>query len=594
MFFSIAPFILFGENSIITVHDNLDHIVSQRKMFHDMSLFWVFDAPTKGANEMSTLFYSGYMDFSIPTLIYSALPTFVAYTINNTITVVLGFLSMFLLLAKSLKISKNISLLTACCYSVLPLPSQWNVALAILPLAFFAFIYFLNKQGFSWKIILLFIFPAFSSIGGSIFFVDGVWFIGMVVCFLKNRKININLLVGFILLILGTVLVNLRLFYVMLVLKIPMNRSIFANSELFEHGFLSQLKLLLKYLCDWWINGQYHGTTMQRALLYPLSIITLIILLGKKLYLKDKLNKTALLFLICQTTIIIFSCFGGLYDSQLLGPFFQNYIRPLAGFNWGRIAFLNRVLWYVSFALILSFASNFLGEVKITISKKEYYLAVPSKLLSCSVIVILFIYQCWFILIDKSSWKPYNDARSTWAHEYHKIRNIDDSVANYISWKEFYDEKLFDAIKQDIAYNNEKVVAYGYHPSVLMYNNFNCIDDYNGVYPLSYMQKFRMLIVPVLKKNEAVRKYYDAWGGRKYIFLGGVDSYFGDFSSPTRSKETEPVPLDIDMDVFKKDFNGKYIISRVEISNADEIGLKLLGTYTHDDSIYVMSVYEAR
>jgi hypothetical protein len=159
---------------------------------------------------------------------------------------------------------------------------------------------------------------------------------------------------------------------------------------------------------------------------------------------------------------------------------------------------------------------------------------------------------------------------------------------SFISYKEFFAEGLFEKIKEDISYSNEKVVALGYHPSVLMYNGFNCIDGYNNAYPLSYMRRFRTLIAPELEINQEAREYYDSWGGRMYLFNSEL-SY-----EPTRNKNTSPVNLNIDMDVFKNDFEGKYILSRAEISNKDTLGLELKKRYYDDESIYTIYMYQTR
>jgi hypothetical protein len=118
-----------------------------------------------------------------------------------------------------------------------------------------------------------------------------------------------------------------------------------------------------------------------------------------------------------------------------------------------------------------------------------------------------------------------------------------------------------------------------------MYNGFNCIDGYNNAYPLSYMRKFRALIAPELEINEKIREYYDTWGGRMYLYNSELS--FG----PTRNKNTVPVKLNIDMDVFKNDFNGKYILSRAKIANADELGLQFINKFDNDKSIYTIYVY---
>ncbi|MDR0524492.1 MAG: DUF6044 family protein [Spirochaetaceae bacterium] len=120
----------------------------------------------------------------------------------------------------------------------------------------------------------------------------------------------------------------------------------------------------------------------------------------------------------------------------------------------------------------------------------------------------------------------------------------------------------------------------------MLYNGFNCIDGYNGVYPLSYMRRFRKLIEPEFLVNKSAMEYFDSWGGRCYIYNSEL-SY-----QPTRNKNANAVNLHINMEIFTHDFNGKYIISRAEIKNAKTLGVSLVGVFTDPDSIYTIFVYE--
>ena len=138
----------------------------------------------------------------------------------------------------------------------------------------------------------------------------------------------------------------------------------------------------------------------------------------------------------------------------------------------------------------------------------------------------------------------------------------------------------------DISYSDEKVVALGYHPAVLMYNGLNCIDGYNNAYPLNYMQKFRTLIAPELEINEEGEKYYDKWGGRLYLYNAELGY------RPTIDKTTKPISLNIDMSVFRSDFNGAYVLSRALVSNADDLALDLVKMYDDAESIYKIYVYK--
>jgi len=63
-------------------------------------------------------------------------------------------------------------------------------------------------------------------------------------------------------------------------------------------------------------------------------------------------------------------------------------------------------------------------------------------------------------------------------------------------------------------------------------------------------------------------------------------------SEPTKNKYTSPVNLNISMEVFKNDFEGKYILSRAEISNSDTLGLELIKRYYDEKSIYTIYLYQ--
>jgi hypothetical protein len=101
------------------------------------------------------------------------------------------------------------------------------------------------------------------------------------------------------------------------------------------------------------------------------------------------------------------------------------------------------------------------------------------------------------------------------------------------------------------------------------------------------MLRFRTLIAPEFETNITDRDYYDSWGGRMYLYNANL-SY-----QPTRNKNVDPVKLHIDTKVFKDVFNGKYILSRAEISNANELGLSFVKSYDNKDSLYTIYLYEA-
>jgi hypothetical protein len=250
MVFCFLPFILFGKNSIITIHDNLDMLPAWLKMFHDNDLLFKFDAPTKGFSEMSTLYY-GHINFSFQSLLFYFFDDFIAYIICYYCSVIFGFFSMFFFLRRCYSIPSPLIFLVPVCYAVLPVVPVISIGVSTLPFIVFIFFVFLKRNTFSWKALLLFFFPFFSSFTMVGIFILGFWFVGFFVASVKNKRLNINLLVGFVFLCIGYITVDLKLFYAMFIAKEPLNRVAF---NLHPSSFVSMLKTFLVSLKNYSIN----------------------------------------------------------------------------------------------------------------------------------------------------------------------------------------------------------------------------------------------------------------------------------------------------------------------------------------------------
>ena len=125
------------------------------------------------------------------------------------------------------------------------------------------------------------------------------------------------------------------------------------------------------------------------------------------------------------------------------------------------------------------------------------------------------------------------------------------------------------------------------HPSVINYNDIASLDGYLSYYSKDYKEKFRTLIEPDFEVDPDNQNYFDTWGGRAYIF--STDVSFG----PYRTSEVTKADMLIDADVFRE-MGGKYVFSRVEISNADALGIEQIGVYENEKSPYTIYVYETR
>ena len=203
------------------------------------------------------------------------------------------------------------------------------------------------------------------------------------------------------------------------------------------------------------------------------------------------------------------------------------------------------------------------------------------RLRAMSAYTLLFISMMVILLMPAT----YNDLRATLAGEVHVRR--DGKRVDVMNWKEFYSEDLFTQIKEDIGYRDEWSVAYGMYPAVLQYNGICTLDGYLGFYSQTYKEEFRKIIAPALERVEMNRLYYDNWGARCYLAFGTDKSVAMGAKSLYGLTDTD---IYIDTQALKNLY-GKYLFSRIRITNADEVGLSLLKAYEEDTQAYPVYVY---
>ena len=179
----------------------------------------------------------------------------------------------------------------------------------------------------------------------------------------------------------------------------------------------------------------------------------------------------------------------------------------------------------------------------------------------------------------------YNDFYYTCYNQAYKV--IKHKETSMLNFKEFYSEDLFNMIKEDIDYTDEWSVAYGMHPAVLGYNGISTLDGYLGMYSVEYKEKFRKVIAPALETAPEFRNYFDSWGARAYIYSDEDQNTYTAYRNVDDFDNT----LSIDVDALKA-IDCSYIFSRVQITNANTLGIKLRGIYEDKVSPYVIFVYE--
>jgi hypothetical protein len=526
--FYLLPFVLFGTNSVITIPGNLDTFTPWMRIFKENNLFFKINIPAEVFEKASIFYYP--INCSFQSLIYSLFDDFTAYITLYCFSLVFAFFSMYLLLSKTLRLPFKLSLLVSVCYMILPVVPAASLSVhATLPFIIYSF-FFLDKaqnRGI-WKSCLLLFFPFFSNLTPFGILLCAVWLLAAVIAMIRDKKVNLNLLVGFICLCTGYVAVNLRSFYTLIVLKTAPKWSVLAIQPT---ETISGLGGFFTNFIECWIAGYHQAASMQRKLIFPLSFFVTAFLLVKTYFYSKNIGGT-----LFDKIKEFYKCMDREFKILLLLDIIVLCFSLLAVFGW--VWIFNRVLWYIIFALCIYIITQELRKLSFVLSGKDSNSTVVlPELVLFLIAFLLILFQAGYIVSRKVY---YNDVRSTWAHMSHVVRNIDDSYVGYISYKEYFSEDFFEKIKKDISYTDEKTAVLGYTPSVLMYNSFNCIAGYNPV-------------------------------------------------EPGRNKYMEPVTLDPGL--FKDRSNLVYVLSKAEIVNAGDLGLNLERKYEDGEGIYTVYLY---
>jgi hypothetical protein len=322
-------------------------------------------------------------------------------------------------------------------------------------------------------------------------------------------------------------------------------------------------KGLLSTFADAFLNGVSHGRSIHTYFVLPICAIYFVVnnalyFLGKKegkVY-KDTFNLTVL--------FILFNCLVyTIYYCEAVRNLVETILPPLTGFNFGRTILFNAFGWYFAFFIVL----------------KDIY--ARNKTVPCIAAVVS-------IIIIGSAQCEYSDFYNTiYCNAYKLIKNTE---VNQLSYREFYGGTLIEEIKDDIGYTtDQKACVYGFHPALLSYNGISTVDGYEGYYSQEYKESFRKAIAPTLEKNNNWKTYYDNWACRAYLFSASGENTY-DFGA---NSDADAQEILIDEQALK-DLGCDYIFSRFELTNADDMGLDLVNTYSDNEMPYSICLYKLR
>ncbi len=537
------------ENIYITIHDNLDSNIGYLKLLKDSGEFFNYNGTVNVLGGIGRMSMASMLN--IYNIFYYFLPTFWAYVVTSYLKIIFS-ITGFYFISRQTGFDKsenyNLSVFIGFIFGITPsFPPIFGFSTLPLLLALLISIY--NKPTI-WKYVLLLLYPSTSSL-----FTFGAFIIGYIILFsllelIIKHKVSLSMFVSIIVLLIGYVIVDYNTLHVLMA-----SESIRAGELYTDY---SVINVFIRAIEAFTI-GQYHSG--HSYIVYTAPFCGIYFLFLNRDYIISKEYRK--IFYDPFNLFVLWSVFNslcvGLDEYAPLRIFLGKLISFSIGYQF------DRTLWFSSFAMCTATLIA-LGRLY---EKKKY--KIISLVNVVAMLSVIFFYE------------TYNDL----------YRNLKFQIAypllgrttEELTYKEFYSEDLFTEIKKDINYRDEYSVAYGFHPVVLSYNDISTLDGYISYYGADYKRLFRKIVAPELAVDEEHRKYFDEWGGRAYIFSNEINYV------PTKTF-FEKANILIDIEAFK-DLGGKYVFSRVQISNSQGIGLKYIQKYSSSDSPYTIYVYSA-
>ncbi|WP_407926441.1 DUF6044 family protein [Aquibacillus kalidii] len=537
----ISPLFVLGEDAHIRVHDNLDSNLAWYKVLKESGETFG-DIGATIPQVINGLPRDAFgTEWSGIVWLHLLFPTMTAYAVSQAITRIFAFIGMYLLLKKHFIQAENKALIrigVALAFAFTPFWPSGMLSTLGHPLALWAF---LNIRSGDYRLrnwLTLLLLPLYASIVLGFFFflvaISVVWLYDLI----KKRMFNVPFLLSIAAMSAVFLLVEYRLVVSVLIEQEPMHRLEFISSR---HDMWHTIKLSFKNF----LVGHTHVMTVHTVVILPILILTLLLTLFRKKGREEKFFIFLFLLNYCL------SFWYALWFNKIWAPL-KDDIDLFVTFNFARFHFLRPLVIYVSFAIACS--------ILWKRGRKWRYIVGIALMAQLAVLI------------------PFNEEVHYGVH--HETP----------SFREFFAEKQFEEIKDyiDRPQDSYRVASIGLHPSIAQYNGFYTLDTYNNIYPLSYKYQFREIIAPELEKNSSLKRYYDEWGSRCYIFVDELGKHYT-FRKDSKKQINN---LELNTQAFS-DMGGEYILSSVPILNADQNNLTLLKEFNHSESAWKIYLYQA-
>jgi hypothetical protein len=544
----ILPYILLGNNCYVRIHDNLEGEWIWLKLLIDSGRTFGIYSWEKIPQVMQGAPRNVFPGiFSVNTILVLWLGMYKAYFLSGTIIRIIGFAGMVLLLRDyfvddhEVKETRYIVYLCALIFAVLPVYVPFGLSVMGQPLLFWAFLNLQHYKRLLSSYIIIMLFPLYASM---------VWFVvpfevllGVAIWyFYRREEISNHFIICGVLMVLIFIQVNLPM------LSLSVLNPDFISHRLSYNLYMFDKPSLTASLTDFLVTFfflHYHVANFA-----PLVVIIAMGLTIKRgPYILPVILFGAIIF------ICLFQAFYTFPEYALMDRF-----AFLKSFRFNRFSILLPLLWVLSFALALQTMRN------SPVLKK---LVLPFLLIQLSMAIF-------------GNDEVLHDYRTLLGHQ--KFPNYQ----NYMAKDQFTAIKKYIGQPVDSYY----VASLGISPSIAQYNGFYTLDGLLSIYDINYKHDFRRIFAGEIAKSKDIQQYYDGWGNRCYIFSSELGMKNDAYNS-NKFDGKSISHFDFNKDAFK-DMGGKYLISGVEIKNAEQTGLHLEKVFKDKTSWWTIYLYSVK
>lgn len=539
-----VPFLLLGNNSYITIHDNLDGEFVDKYLLVATGKALIFDGSEPIENIMNGLPRAALPSgLNVSVLLFYIFPPVWAYIVNYILVHVIAFCGMFLLLRMHF-LTEDDDYLTAdaisICFFLVPFYTTHGLSVGGQPLLAYAFLNIRGGQS-NWKdYLIILLFPLWSNIALIAPFAVTALVLLFAIDWVRSHRINKRFLISILLFASSYI-----------VLQYQLVNSVLGSSTWVSHratwnrwtdfDVSSNIKRALEML----FTTQYHSGSF--------STLPIIIATGGAFVLLIAKKRRAGLLTVLVAGIALICLEYGFYD--WLVRWFGWLVPALQTFNASRYYFLLPLLWMLLFAVSLK-------EVR----RVRWGIAFAW---------CLIVIQVFAVLKFNTEYK----------------NNVKLLVGRRVyepTFSQFFAKDLFSEIDKFIGKPKEtyRVVSIGMHPSVAQFNGFYTLDGYLSSYPLSYKLQFRRITWKELDKDATLREYFDGWGNRCYVFSSELGLNF------LCAGENHYILHNLQLDTGQLRAMGcEYVISAAEIENSTQHGLRLQRQFSSPGSFWHIYLY---